>query len=435
MTKQELTELIKATTLPLLKDAIGKDVADAVREQVDKTIASARKTASWPERLFSGEERPVERAKGTDFARCVRATAAAKLAGQGPDFAISVLEKWGDHDLAARWQGAREKALGTGDPTAGGFLVPPQFSTDVIELLRPAAVVRSLNPLVLPMPNGTLKVPKITTGATAGYIGENTNITKTEEKFGQLTLTWKKLAALVPISNDLIRYSSPNADAVVRDDVVRALAAREDKGFLVDDGMSGTPKGLRNWVNASNKLACTGGAVTLANVTIDLGRCIQAIMSADIPLYVTQNLPGQTSAVPGTSNAGWLFSPRTFRYLTTVQTTVGAYVFRDEMLRGTLWGFPYRVTTQLPETYTADQAAATGGSQAELLFGAFAHAVIGEALGLQVDSSMEAAYHDGSAVVAAFSQDQTVIRVIAEHDFALRHDKAFVHMYNLSWGA
>jgi HK97 family phage major capsid protein len=48
-------------------------------------------------------------------------------------------------------------------------------------------------------------VPKITGGSTAGYVGENANITKTQPTTGQITLTFKKLAALVPISNDLLR--------------------------------------------------------------------------------------------------------------------------------------------------------------------------------------------------------------------------------------
>jgi hypothetical protein len=37
-------------------------------------------------------------------------------------------------------------------------------------------------------------------------------------------------------------------------------------------------------------------------------------------------------------------------------------------------------------------------------------------------------------VQAAFSQDQTVIRVLAEHDFALRYDKAFALLGNVTWG-
>lgn len=55
----------------------------------------------------------------------------------------------------------RSKAMAATDPTGGGFLVPEQFSTDVIELLRPMSVVRALVGQTLPMPVGTLNIPKI----------------------------------------------------------------------------------------------------------------------------------------------------------------------------------------------------------------------------------------------------------------------------------
>lgn len=426
MTKTELIALIKEQVAPMIKDVAGKDVADMVRENVEAAMAPLVKRGSGGivSRMFAGEEGAPAPAKddGTNFAKCLRATAAAKLAGYGPEKAIDILKSWGHGELAEKWADARQKALASNDPTAGGFLVPTQFSTDVIGLLRPAAVVRGLGATTIPMPNGTVKVPKVTTGATASYIGENANISKSEERFGQIALSFKKLAVLVPISNDLIRYSSPSADAIVRDDVVRSMAQREDYAFLRDDGTSGTPKGIKNWIHSANVLTANG-TVSLANVTVDLGRMIQTLMAANIPMIVQQQQVQGVDARPG-----WIFSPRTYRYLSTLQTTNGVYAFRDEMLRGTLWGWPFRVTTQVPETL------GTSGTASEIYFGAFAHAVIGEALGLQVDASQEAAYHDGSNVVAAFSQDQTVIRVIQEHDFALRYDKAFTMLQTVTWG-
>lgn len=436
MTKNELSDFIKSTTVPLIKDAVGNDVAEMVRLQVEKALAPlhARASNNFASSLFGdgGTERQ-KMMPGTGFARCLRAVAAAKMAGYGPDKAIDILRTWGSGELADAWTEHRSKALGSGDPTQGGFLVPTQISQDVIELLRPAAVVRSLGPTIMPMPNGKLEIPKVTAGASAAYVGENQNVTKSEERFGMIRLAFRKLAVLVPISNDLIRYASPAADQIVRDDTVRALATREDKAFIRDDGTGATPKGIKHWVHAANKFAANA-TVNLDNVTADLGKCLQLIMAADIPLVMQQNQsPERTGAVVDV-RPGWIFSPRVYRFLTTLRLTQGPYAFRDEMLRGTLFGFPFRVTSQVLETMSA-AGADTGGTQSELYFGCFAHAVVGESLGLTVDASQEAAYHDGNSVVAAFSQDQTVIRVMAEHDFALRHDKAFVLVQNVTWGA
>lgn len=436
MTREELKQFIKDTTAPMLKTAISKDVADAVRENIESLFKDARGSHGLASKLFSGVDDTPKLMPGTAFARCARAVAAAKLSGGGPESAVDILRKWGNDDLATKWQEGRTKALAAGDATAGGFLVPTQFSADIIELLRPSAVVRSLNPTVMPMPMGNLKVPKVVSGATASYVGENANISKTQQSFGQITLSFRKLAAVVPISNDLVRYSTPQADAVVRDDVVRSIAQREDKAFIRDDGMSGTPKGIKNWINASNRLAATA-SVSLAGVTNDLGRLIQALLDNNVSLIPQQQMQG--SAQPVDSRPGWIISPRTYKYLTTVQTSTGLYAFRDEMVqRGTLWGYPYRVTSQVLQTMSGGGASFggsdTGSNQSEIYFGAFAHAVIGEALSMMVDASQEAAYYDGSAVQAAFSQDQTVIRVIEEHDFCLRQDVAFAILTGVTWG-
>lgn len=436
MTKAELTEYVKSVVAPMIKDTVGTEIADLVREAVSQSLQQKR-GQSVTEKLFGNgkDEQPEER--GLKMARAVRALVAAKQRGGGAEMAIKVLHGWGDVEGAEVWQKSIDKALSVGDPTAGGFLVPQTFSSDVIELLRPSAVVRSLNPGVMPMPTGSVKVPRITAGSSASYIGENTNIVASEPETGQLLLTFKKLAALVPISNDLVRYSSPQADSIVRDDMVRALATREDRAFIRDNGTSGTPKGLKHWIAASNKFGANA-TVNLANVTIDLGKAIQKLMAADVPLIVPQfpaGAGGGSTIQPITARPGWIMSPRTYMYLTTVQNGQGFYAFRPEMMQGTLWGFPYRVTSQVLETLAAS-GADTGGAQSELYFGAFAHAVIGESMGLMVDASQEAAYADsGGTVRAAFSMDQTVVRVLAEHDFALRYDKAFALIQNLTWGA
>ena len=424
LTREELKAMIAEVTVPLIKDVAGNDIADAVKAAVEQQF-TALQAKSVPEhiaRLFGGgaaEEKAPKREKGSLFAGYLRAIAAAR---NDKEKAIKIAKAWGYDDVAVGIEKSIEKAMAAGDPTAGGFLVPVEFSQDVIELLRASGVVRSLGPTTMPMTSGSVKVPRITSGVTSSYIGENTNITKSQVATGQLTLTFKKLAALVPISNDLLRYSAPSADGIVRDDAVRSLNAREDLAFIRGDGLDGTPKGLKNWIAAGNRLDANS-SVSLANVTTDLGRLLQAIMDANITLVVQQGATGGIDVRPG-----WIFSPRSYRYLSTVQTTTGAYAFRDEMLRGTLWGFPFRVTTQVPSNL------GSGTNESEVYFGAFAHAVIGESMGLIVDASQDAAYHDGNNVIAAFSQDQTVIRVIAEHDFALRHDAGFAMLQEVTWG-
>lgn len=385
MTVEELQKMIK--------DIVGEAVEPLKQQQTD-----------WASKIFAApqaEDKKPE--KGMVTARIVRALAAAK---GDPDRAANWAKKnWSDSEFVV-------KALAAGDATAGGYLVPPEYSTDLIELLKPMAVVRRLGAVTLPMDTGTLNIPKITGGATASYIGENANIPKTEQTFGQITLTWKKLAALVPISNDLLRFSSPNADAIVRDDLVSSMALREDLAFIRDDGTSNKPKGLLNWAPAGNKFNANA-TVDLANVTADLGKAVYLLKKANVRFI----------------RPGWIMSPRTENYLMTVRDANGNFAFRTEMLAGRLFGYPYGVTTQIPDNL------GVGANESEVYLVDFADAVIGEATQLIIDASTEAAYHDGANVVAAFSLDQTVIRVIAQHDFAMRHAESACVIQSVTWGA
>ncbi len=426
MTTEQLMEHIKTNVLPLVSEKVGSDVKAVIEAQVEKSLAAslAKEKAAGPQglngifdegsplmeliqqRQNTGAITPGMGASddrlGRKYARCLMAYARAKMDGTGRIGAVKILRDWKHNDLADTY----EKALAASDAIAGGFLVPPQYSQEIIEFLRPASVVRRLGPVSIPMTTGTIRIPKVVVGASAGYIGENTNAPKTQQQFGQVQLTFKKLACLVPISNDLLRYSSPGADSIVRDDVVRAMAQAENNAFLRGDGVNGSPRGLLNWTLPGGLLTANN-TVSLANITADLGQMIVNLMNNNIPMI----------------KPVWIWAPRTWNYLMTVQTANGVFPFRDELMRGTFWGWPYGTTTAVPINLST-VAANTANIQSEVYLSDFADAALGESLNLTVDASQEAAYHDGSNVVAAFSQDQTVIRAIQEHDFVMRRQES-----------
>jgi len=415
MTREQLADFVKETSVPLIKDQLGSEISQVVRENVEKMASDPNGpwASKWSDRLVEQKASTPTREKGAAFGRVVRAMAAAKMNKMGSEGTVEVLRGWGDTDLADALADARSKALAAGDATAGGFLVPTQFSNEVIELLRAQSVVRRLGARTVQMPTGTLKYPKIATGASAAYIGENVNIGKSEETFGQLTLTFKKLAVLTPISNDLLRYSSPSADAIVRDDLVSSMATKEDSTFIRGAGTDATPKGLLNWCVADQKIAAS--AASLANITDNLGQLVVKLKNADIPMITP----------------GWIMAPRTEQSLATIQNANGVFAFRDEVIAGTLWGWPIGTTTNVP--ITLDTTGAGNDDESEIYLVDFSQVLIGESQSLLVDSSQEAAYHDGSNVQAAFSLDQTVVRAIAEHDLGMRHDKAVAMLTGVTW--
>lgn len=393
----------KQMTLDELREMIKSIVAEAVEPLKQQQTDWASKIFAQPR--FVPQKDPKD--MGLDAARFIRALAAGK--GDPERAARYVKQNW---KMDEKIEGL-VKALNESTLAEGGALVPTEYVAEVIELLRGRAVVRSLGAVSLPMNSGSLTMPKLTGGATASYIGEGQNIQKSQPTTGQLQLSAKKLAALVPISNDLLRDSSPNADAIVRDDLVSAMALREDLAFIRDDGTQNKPKGMRYWATANNVFARSQSneVNTLATVTADLAAMVNKLESAEVRFI----------------RPGWIMTPRTKWFLWQLRDANGNQVFKDEINQGRLLTFPFRITTQIPNNLGVAE------DESELYLADFADMIIGENTELIIDVSTEAAYHDGTGVVAAFSRDETVIRVIARHDFGARHDESIAVLTEVDW--
>ena len=386
------------------KEELNGYVSDVVREVMNAEFEDLKRSNQELIANFKHAQR-VEIAekpeKGLMAGRFMRAIAFGK--GDTDKAANFARKEWGD-------DGPVTKALEASDAAAGGVLIPTEWSGEVIELLREMTIFRTMGPRLVPMPTGALQMSKLTGGATAGYIGESQNLPVSEQTFGQINLTWKKLAVLVPISNDLLRFNTEGADAIVRDDCVAAMSAREDQAFLRDDGTAFTPKGIRNWVPPANTFDANA-TVNLANVTSDLAAQILLLREAHVRFL----------------RPGWLMAPRTEFYLLQVRDANGNFAYRDEMLRGTLWGIPYGSTTEIPVNLGA------GSDESEIMLCDFADILLGESNTLEVMASDVAAYYDGSNVQAAFSLDQTVLRLIAHHDIGVRHEASLSLMSAVTW--
>lgn len=344
---------------------------------------------------------PDKGVKGAVFSKITRALAASK--GVVPYAREFAAQAFGDQHPATR-------ALATSVGSAGGFLVPDQYSGEVIELLRAQAAVRRAGARTMNM-NGTTMIPRINTGTAASYVGENTDIAMTGMTFGQIRLTSRKLAAVVPISNDLLRSPGPSADAIVLQDVVTSLALTEDSAFLRGDGTGNAPKGIYHWANAANITASAG--TTAANIETDVKFCLAGLEDNDVSL----------------GSAVWLMAPRTKRHLAFLKdATTNLPTFPEVSTSNTLKGLPIVVSNNIPTNLG-------GGTATELYLVNMADVLIGEEMGIEIKVSEEASYHDGTKLVSSFSQDQTVIRVITKHDICMRHDRSAAVITGLAWGA
>lgn len=305
-------------------------------------------------------------------------------------------------------------ALSTVTPGAGGVLVPQGFSSEVIELLRPKSVVRSLGAVSLPLHNGNLTIPRIKGGAVVGYIGSDDDMPTTGMQFDDLKLSSKKLAALVPISNDLLSYSgvNPNVDRMVVNDLTSSVASAEDLSFIRGAGTGNLPKGLRFWAPAFNVFAAPA-ELTLAAVEFALSALILRLENANSNMIAP----------------GFIMAPRTKRWLAALRDGNGAKAY-TELDQNMLKGFPVGTTTQVPINLGTD------GDESEIHFADFADCFIGEDDAMVIDFSKEATYKDSTGtMVSAFQRDQTLVRVIAKHDFGPRHVESVAVMTGVKWGS
>ena len=214
---------------------------------------------------------------------------------------------------------------------------------------------------------------------------------------------------IVPISNDLLRFEAVGADAIIRDDSLYAMAQREDQAFLRGDGSLHTPKGILNWTPSANKFDANV-STTLATVTTDLSDAILRLRQGNVKFI----------------NPGWIMAPRTEMYLRSIRDTNGNFAFKEEMDRGLLFGWKYASTNEVPITLG-------GGTESEIYLVDFADCIVGESNTVTVDSSSEASYWDGSALQSAYARDLTLLRLIAHHDFGVRHEESLVVIEAVTW--
>lgn len=297
--------------------------------------------------------------------------------------------------LNQRHQGikAQYKALGINPDTAGGYLVAPEQSNEVIELLRAEAAVLPLCRQV-PLNRDTLQIPLLSSGATAYWVGENAQITESQQAFGQITLVAKKLGILVKVSNELLEDSDPSVDAIIREDIALTAAEEIDRVILLGSGIGDEPRGLLN-IAAVTKTALNA-APTFNNVVDCISRVEQ----------------GNVRVNPGWQ---WVMNPREKATLSKILDTEGQYVWTELGLPGyamnggyptTLRGYGYKTTTKL-------DIDAAHNDETEVFFGQWNDVVVGMRKSLEIVASNQAG--------TSFEYDQTWIRALLRMDLNIRH--------------
>lgn len=427
----------KAAADKMTEAATALQTLEAAEAQDAEAIAAAQVAFDQAKAEFDSVHAQVQRAETVEAARLASAgpgdTGAKPVAGAGaavagqvanPDHkavevgflmhalyqgggdrekAVAVLEREGHSGMVAALSGLTD--------AAGGITIPRPMAEGMIELLRSRVAVRASGARSVPMPAGELRHAKQTGGATAGYGAELAATAVSDLTFGAVDMSFKKLTALVGVSNSLLRQSGLNMAMVVRDDLLRVMALREDLAFLRNDGTGGQPRGVISWCLPGNLQ--TAVAATAAAAEAAVRRAVSLVEDANV----------------GMVSPGWIMRASAKNWLAGLRDAAGYLVFPSIDQNGTLKGFPIRVSSQLPTNLGA------GTNETEIVFADFSQVMIGDASAITLAMSTEAATVTGGVTTSAFQTDQTLFRAVSEHDLAPENDVAISVIRGVNWAA
>ncbi len=282
---------------------------------------------------------------------------------------------------------AMVKDLVEGRDPDGGYLVREEYRNTLLMLMEQYGVARQAC-TVIPMKTTELIMPKLTGGVQVYWIGEGQTIPTTQPSFGEFRMTIKKLAALVPMTSELLDDSSIAIANLLANLFAQALAKEEDRvvftgNVSVSDPFNGVlyDPGTRTYTLPATKTAFTDiTADDLANITTM-----------------------QTNTL---SEGAKFYMHRTiFNILRQKKDTQGNYIWANPTSKGEpgmIWGYPYEVVESLP-TITG-----TGAGKPFLFFGNLKHYYIGDRKQLTVARSE----HVG------FTQDKIFLRILQREGMA-----------------
>lgn len=149
---------------------------------------------------------------------------------------------------------AREMAMSDG--ASGGYLVPPAYSTQLLEVDTQAAIFRP-RATVIPagdLPDQGMTLPAVDYregrygGVEVAWIAEGVQKAETDAKLYEIKVEPKEVAAHVTLSDKLLR-NAPAASALIEKLLRGAILASEDQAFYNGNGV-GRPMGFLNHASA-----------------------------------------------------------------------------------------------------------------------------------------------------------------------------------------
>jgi HK97 family phage major capsid protein/HK97 family phage prohead protease len=253
---------------------------------------------------------------GTAF---VRAACAKLVCNGNMRDAAEYAKRWDDStpEVALYLKAAVAPGTAT-DATWASPLVNQGIAKDFIELLRPATILGKIPGLRMVPFN--VKVPSQTAGGTYGWVGEAKPKPVTKLAFSSTSLGVAKAAGIIVLTKELVMLSDPNAEDLVRRDMIAGIAQFLDAQFI-DPAVAAVagvnPASITNGAPTAaattNPMADIMGLIShfaAANISVDGLAFIMSAANA-LSLSFRSNLDGSPQ-YPGLSVNGGTYKGLTF---------------------------------------------------------------------------------------------------------------------------
>lgn len=127
---------------------------------------------------------------------------------------------------------------------------------EFIELLRAKEIIGRIPGLARVPFN--IQVPRGTTDPTAYWVGQGDVKPVSRSAFDSVSLGFAKIAGIVPMTEELMKFSSPAAELLVRDGLLAAIAYLSDRDFLDPSKAAVTGISPASVTNGVTPIAATG---------------------------------------------------------------------------------------------------------------------------------------------------------------------------------
>lgn len=322
--RETLTAEIEANVAKI-KRLTARESASAMQAQPVTHPAHVEKTSPRPriEVVDHAKELP----KGTLFARYAMAVAAGR--GSYSD-TLAYAKRWdAQTPEVSRYIKAVEGTSVVASPGWGGELVfQNNLASEFVELVRAQTLIGRI-PGFRTVPFN-VRIPVQSGGSTVNWVGEAAPKPVTELAFTTMTVPYHKIAGIIILTEELVRLSSPDAEATVRRDLTEQIAQFMDEQFI----QVAIASGANNPASITNGVASPAASgTTLAALYADLATALATFDTANI---TTDGLVIVTT-------------PAVARILSMMTTTLGQAPAGFNVMPngGTLLGYPVFVSTSV----------------------------------------------------------------------------------------